>query len=144
MSDKSATERLREMLDERGVAHSDHYLSTTWRDGHGILHLAGEPMADGLLVVDMLTPEQAIAATLGNSRANYHGYEQAAIEAWESVKAWNSRAERTCKWELEHSGTLYDKWRCSKCGYLFVEPRCDQGYTDLEPNYCPNCGRRCI
>lgn len=66
MTDKSATERLREMLDERGVAHSDHYLSTTWRDGHGILHLAGEPMADGSLVVDMLTPEQAIAATLGN------------------------------------------------------------------------------
>lgn len=69
MSGKTATERLREMLDEHGVAHSDHYLSTTWRDGHGILHLAGEPMADGSLVVDMLTPEQAIAATLGNSRA---------------------------------------------------------------------------
>ena len=29
MSGKTATERLREMLDERGVAHSDHYLSTT-------------------------------------------------------------------------------------------------------------------
>ena len=85
-------------------------------------------------------PESDFAAW--NSRADYHGYEQAAIEAWESIKAWNSRAERTCKWELEHSGTLYDKWRCSKCGYLFVEPRCDQGYTDLEPNYCPNCGRK--
>lgn len=85
---------------------------------------------------------EAIAAW--NTRVDYHGYEQAAIEAWESIKAWNSRAERTCHWELEHSGTLYDKWRCSKCGYLFVEPRCDQGYTDLEPNYCPNCGRRCI
>ena len=66
MSGKTATKQLREMLDERGVAHSDHYLSTTWRDGHGILHLAGEPMADGSLVVDMLTPEQAIAATLGS------------------------------------------------------------------------------
>lgn len=64
----SATDELRRMLDERGVAHSDHYLSTTWRDGHGILHLAGEPMADGSLVVDMLTPEQAIAATLGSDR----------------------------------------------------------------------------
>ena len=52
--------------------------------------------------------------------------------------------EQTCKWELEHSGTLYDKWRCSKCGYLFVEPRCDHGYTDLEPNYCPNCGSRVL
>lgn len=61
-----ATDRLRLLLDERGVEHSDHYLSTTWRDVHGILHLAGEPMADGSLVVDMLTPEQAIAATLGS------------------------------------------------------------------------------
>ena len=62
----------------------------------------------------------------------------------EAIAAWNTRAERTCKWELEHSGTLYDKWRCSKCGYLFVEPRCDQGYTDLEPNYCPNCGAKVV
>ena len=46
-----------------------------------------------------------------------------------------------CEWELEHSGTLYDKWRCSECKFLFVEPRCDQGYTDLVPNYCPNCGK---
>lgn len=62
----SAIDELRRLLDERGVAHSDHYFSTTWRDGHGILHLAGEPMADGSLVVDILTPEQAIAATLGS------------------------------------------------------------------------------
>ena len=47
-----------------------------------------------------------------------------------------------CEWELEHSGTLYDKWRCSECKFLFVEPRCDQGYMDLVPNYCPNCGRK--
>ena len=50
----------------------------------------------------------------------------------------------TCEWVLEHSGTLYDKWRCSKCAYLFVEPRTDQGYTDLEPNFCPNCGRKVV
>ena len=50
----------------------------------------------------------------------------------------------TCEWLLEHSGTLYDKWRCSKCEYLFIEPRCDQGYTDLEPNYCPNCGAKVV
>lgn len=72
----------------------------------------------------------------GNTREFYNGaYAEIADEL-------NSRVERTCEWELEHSGTLYDKWRCSKCGYLFVEPRCDQGYTDLEPNYCPNCGRK--
>lgn len=55
---------------------------------------------------------------------------------------WNARAEQTCEWQLEHGGTLFDKWRCSKCGFLFVEPRCVQGYTDLVPNYCPSCGAR--
>lgn len=49
-----------------------------------------------------------------------------------------------CEWELEHSGTLYDKWRCSECKFLFVEPRCDQSYTDLVPNFCPNCGRKVV
>ena len=53
-------------------------------------------------------------------------------------------SRETCDWVLEHSGTLYDKWRCSKCGYLFVEPRCDQGYTDMEPNFCPNCGAKVV
>lgn len=48
----------------------------------------------------------------------------------------------TCEWLLEHSGTLYDKWRCSKCGYLHVESRTDGGATDLDPNYCPNCGKK--
>ena len=51
-------------------------------------------------------------------------------------------SERTCHWELKHSGTLYDKWRCSKCGYLHVESRIDGGATDLDPNYCPNCGAK--
>ena len=59
-------------------------------------------------------------------------------------RIWNTRpgANETCEWVWEHSGTLYDKFRCSKCGFLFVEPRCDQGYTDLEPNFCPRCGKR--
>jgi len=47
----------------------------------------------------------------------------------------------TCEWVLEHSGTLFDKWRCSECGYLFVEPRCVQGYNDIDPNFCMKCGK---
>ena len=49
-----------------------------------------------------------------------------------------------CRWVLVHSGTLYDKWSCSKCGFLFVESRCDRGATELEPNYCPLCGARVV
>ena len=81
-----------------------------------------------------------------NSRADYHGYEQAAIEAWESVKAWNSRAERTCKMETDHDEleviaySHEDTWayKCSACDWSF---RYDRG---IKPNYCPNCGRKCI
>lgn len=53
---------------------------------------------------------------------------------------YEQRREK-CKWELTKSGTLYDIWRCSCCGYEFAEPRTSQGYTELEPNFCPNCGR---
>ena len=127
MSGKTATERLREMLDERGVAHSDHYLSTTWRDGNGILHLAGEPMADGSLVVDMLTPEQAIAATLGNSRA-----------------------ERTCKMQpspfTDWAGLnmrIVAGWYCENCGECcLTETTIDDDHPT--PNYCPNCGAKVV
>ena len=54
------------------------------------------------------------------------------------------KEERTCEWTLEHSGTLYDKWKCSECGYEYVESRTDSGATELVPNYCPNCGSRVV
>ena len=62
----------------------------------------------------------------------------------ELIEAVNTRHVETCEWRFEHSGTMYDKWRCSKCGYLFVEPRCDQGYNDMDPNFCPSCGRKVV
>lgn len=72
------------------------------------------------------------------------GYEDKMAGRMHDSSKVESLERGECEWVLEHSGTLYDKWRCSKCGFLFVEPRCDQGYTDLEPNYCPNCGRRVV
>ena len=109
----SATEELRRMLDERGVAHSDHYLSTTWRDGHGILHLAGEPIADGLLVVDMLTPAQAIAATLGSGECEIE-----TTENWLPAERYH---------------------RCKHCGAFFAVMNAS---GDIQPCVCPNCGRK--
>ena len=38
-------------------------------------------------------PTEAEAIAAWNTRAEYHGYEQSAIEAWESIKKWNTRAE---------------------------------------------------
>lgn len=113
----SATDELCKLLDERGVEYttnkSDVYgfeVNTTRWGKHCFCE---RNTGEKLLESHDLTPEHVIAATLGRG---------------------------TGEWVLEHSGTLYDKWRCSKCGYLFVEPRCDQGYTELEPNFCPKCG----
>jgi len=64
MTDIDATERFRTMLDERGVSHVDHGCNTAWTiDGKSYAALEQN---DGLLSVAPLTPEQAIAATLGN------------------------------------------------------------------------------
>ena len=84
------------------------------------------------------TEAEAIAAW--NSRADYHGYEQAAIEAWESIKAWNSRVERTCKQEERGWSTEGDHARVwLTCGHDCMVPT----VQDL-PNYCPNCGCKVV
>lgn len=139
MSDNRTTELLRKLLEERGLSCQTHYMHASWRVGQKLYGAVDN--LDGTLTVDNLTPEQAIAATLGNSRADYHGYEQAAIEAWESIKAWNSRAERTCCIEHVKGGAMYDVWRCSTCGYEYAESVSEKGIVQ---NYCPNCGRKCI
>ena len=87
-------------------------------------------------------PTEAEAIAAWNARADTEY--RAVLATDENMAKYGWVRERTCEWTLEHSGTLYDKWRCSECGYQFVEPRCDQGYTDLEPNYCPNCGARVV
>ena len=78
------------------------------------------------------TEAEAIAAW--NTRADYHGYEQAAIEAWESIKAWNSRAERTCECVAEYAESPID-------GKKIVLHRCSACHELMRPHmrYCPNC-----
>lgn len=125
-----ATDELRRLLDERGIEHDDEFVKSVipYCDGYEATYWGGgsfgyvEPIrpkpntigSHPELTINDCTPEQAIAATLGSGE---------------------------CEWLLEHSGTLYDKWRCSKCGYLHVESRTDGGATDLDPNFCPNCGK---
>lgn len=141
----TATDELRKLLDERGVEWTYADGTVSFADNGRWYHAWA--YNDGAMCVSMgyLTPEQAIAATLGNSRAGYHGYEQAAIEAWESIKAWNSRAEHTCKF-VSSKGSDYPPV-CSACGYELGIYDCEwfeDGTYGYDGNYCPNCGCKVV
>ena len=60
----TATEELRKLLEERGMSCQTHYLNVSWRVGPK-LYVATD-ILDGTLTITNLTPEQAVAATLGN------------------------------------------------------------------------------
>ena len=115
----SAMDELRRLLDERGVEYKRHYLNTSWYAGTKP-HVAADNM-DGTLTVDKLTPEQAIAATLGADELN-------------------SLAERTCK----EFGSVR-VWQ--SCNVWLHELSCGHEVDTLEnepPNYCPNCGAKVV
>jgi hypothetical protein len=117
--DMTATERLRALLDERGVewdaddeAMDDGSLSqVTYWYCNGI-----EWSADGrdeylaFDAVQLLTPEQAIAATLGRG---------------------------TCR--LTDNGPWGYPYVCSACGASFDADVNGGGF-----NFCPNCGRKVV
>ena len=112
----TATERLRQLLDERGVEwegeeansilHDGKFLYTYWCKG---MHCFTEPIGakEGTLgaLTDFsasgFTPEQAVEATLGRG---------------------------TC-----HDVAIEGEWfECSECGTV---------KQLIHPNYCPRCGR---
>ena len=85
---------------------------------------------------------EAEAILAWNTRADYHGYEQAAIEAWENIKAWNTRAELgsgTCRLHYGEDDDGYDGWYCDKCGGWFQAVRRD-GHL-VKPKHCQECGK---
>lgn len=80
------------------------------------------------------TPFGAIAAW--NTRAEYHGFEDAAVNAWKRIKAYQ---ERTCR----NTDDDCDAWfKCSECGLHSKLEIMSGGYGI--PNYCPNCGAKVI
>ena len=68
----------------------------------------------------------------------------------EAVKAWNTRAERTCHYVFTTNYALPDDpqedyradyYMCDKCGYWVPDFRWEDedGYA-----YCPNCGAKVV
>ena len=125
----TATEELRRLLDERGVEHYDGTERTLWGyeqtgEDTGIYRFAASEISGGFLQFDMfrITPEQAVAATLGPG---------------------------TCKDATSDDHT--QAFTCSECGCwvaydeywetgIYMEG--DGQAVHIHPHYCPNCGRK--
>ena len=112
------TERLRALLDERGVEWWQKKRHTCWKVGKGqeveIWRAWEAPDGSITLKVDYiyhLTPEQAIAATLGSGECHE---------------------------------VMIDRFfrGCGECGYMW-EYMYGIGKR-VRPNFCPNCGRRIV
>lgn len=118
----SATDRLRALLDERGVewwqsANTLGCVFTRWQSPlFGDEVCAMENGEEGLVVFDhYLTPEQAVDATLG--RGTCHAvFEVDAMSEDERI----------------------GEFVCSECGETFGDVR------DQLPHYCPACGKRVV
>ena len=54
----------------------------------------------------------------------------------EAIKAWNTRAERTCQM-VQIAPTISEGiMQCSECGVYLNEP--------ADVNYCPSCGAKVV
>ena len=115
----SATERLRALLDERGVEYTiDHgYREFFWDFGESGRARASAIGTKGLvqMIVTGITPEQAIAATLGPGTCH-------AVFELDAMS------------EDERIGEFV----CSECGETFGDGR------DQVPRYCPSCGAKVV
>lgn len=116
-SDKSAIERLRALLDERGVKHVGNGGMVRWTSENGCVCRAFT--RPGHLTVDVAimdaSPEQAISATLGAGECTL-----------ESAHAYCDPYVRTA-YQIELSCHTLDAWD-----------------DPVPPSYCPYCGKRVV
>jgi hypothetical protein len=140
----SATDELRRLLDERGVewgnirndgSESDYL--TEWQfdgiEGHAIATEWAVGQHLTVCITHPMTPEQAIAATLGSCSC--------------SNNCTNGERTGTCRDEGDPSDFC-----CSECGVrMFIETSdtytmiaSDERTIIKHPNYCPNCGRKVV
>lgn len=165
----TATDELRELLDERGVEWTNPNSilrddMTSWV-ANGFDYDAFE-VSDGTLVLsaahqDDLTPEQAIEATLGpREQPPYDELIEALRRDWDIEASWDGlrrfwyvgltdegvrkRDEREATLgrgtcRITDNGPWGYPYVCSECGASF-----DPDVNGGELNYCPNCGRKVV
>lgn len=132
-SNHTATDVLRRLLDERGV----EWIPVAWNPkretfyhaANGVGFCADE-YTDGVKIYTdaTITPEQAIAATLGATDA----------------RPTQEESSGTCRIEYH-----YGEWYCTSCGEMVgtcdpdSELCVDGNYVSMW-NFCPMCGRRIV
>ena len=141
----TATERLRELLDERGVKYETEdrptIRYTEWGDWVFAEPLDAKPHTLGAqceLMRIPATPEQAIAATLGND-----GAERSNDGVAERGTCHMKRSQDECY--DEHTGEEWSVgcWKCTACGENVAGGATSNGVT-AGPRYCPVCGAKVV
>lgn len=135
MSDKTtATERLRKLLDERGVEYETYHDAALtevdavfWQDRNGQPCSAignADDIPEGMLSVQcIISPEQAVEATLGRGTCEV------------DVLNTGDCAGYECSEYIMH---------CNGCGHEFGHVLYNEDgdvWMSEPPRFCPNCGR---
>lgn len=164
----TATEELRRLLDERGVEW-DYGItgSTTTEFSVNGVDITFTPMRDGLECSTILTPEQAVAATLGAQRPTLPHFWTADGTLHVEPRRMPERVQAhlggedvtferglgACRIDALNTGDCagYECseyiMHCNGCGHEFghvlYNEDGDVWMSEL-PNFCPNCGKRVV
>ena len=120
----TATDELRRMLDERGVEW-DYGITgavSTRFNANGV-ELTFIGMRDGVTCSTILTPEQAIAATVGRGTCE--------ADETETIKCWVKCKDEPSTERME----LIHVMECSECGHTYE-------HVNGDYEFCPRCGRK--
>lgn len=154
MTMESSTEILRRLLDERGVEWRDTGkrlnvgngvripIQTEYEQSCGGRWSTVTEALSGTLTVNNLTPEQAIAATLGDSDAvAFCKRVESATKEREPLTLFgvDYEARGECEIETTENWLLAEQYhRCKHCGAFFAVL---DASGDIPPCVCPNCGK---
>ena len=148
--ERSPTERVRAMLDERGVEYNTLLgpspETVTYFDLPDGREVGYTDFGDGhtQLRVWNATPEQAIAATVGRSCASCPEMDNPDSYICHLHRALEvaDKGAGTCRIETTEGWLPAERYhRCKHCGAFFAVL---DASSDIPPRACPNCGRRII